>query len=303
MQNLIMINKVIELKSGEEAPEEITVGGKTGRVIRSLCGALPMLLLFSLFALGLIRLWQQGIESSVFKVRPSIFISNDGMYSPEALREFDRLSNSFNGVSLLKPGLLDEVRKVYGSSPWIEEVCSLKRVYPNKINIEFVPRFVSAQLKHDGYYWLVAEDGVLLPADGVKRKYDDLPMICGDIEHRPENGQIWHGDGVGGALKALKALQKSEFGKELGIKKISIESPGFIDRLQRPGRSRPRLVIDMGGNIAVLWGACMDNFPGDPDMTEKISLLNKLLLEWKTNGAMGRNVCFDVRTSVAGYSL
>ena len=300
-----MANKVIELKIGEGAPDEITVGGKTGRIIRGICGMLPMLLLFALFTLGLVRLWQRGIESSVFKVRPSIFISNDGLYSPEALREFDRLSNTFSGVSLLKPGLLDEVRELYGSSPWIEEVCSLKRVYPNKINIEFIPRFTAAQLKHNGYYWLVAEDGVLLPADGVKKKYEDLPVICGDIEHRPENGQIWHGEGVGGALKALTALKDSEFGHELGIKKITIEAPGFIDKLQRPGRSRPRLIVDTGNNsnISVLWGACLENFPGEPDTAQKIQMLNKLLHDWKEKGELGRNVCFDVRTNVVGYNL
>ena len=299
----IMVNKVIELKTGKTKPEEIKVGGRIGRVIRTLGYILPMFLLFALLAIGIVKLWQCGIECDVFKIKPSIFISNDGMYSPEALKEFERLSNTFSGVSLLRPGLLDEVREVYSNSPWVEEVCSLKRVYPNRINIEFIPRFVSAQLKQNGYYWLIAEDGVLLPADGVKVKYKDLPVITGDIDHRPENGQVWHGDGVDGALKALKALKNTEFAKELDITKIHVNSPSFIDKLKRPGRSRPRLVVDTNSNISILWGTCSENFPGEINTKEKIAMLKRLLKDWKAKGAMGRPVCFDVRTRVGGYNL
>lgn len=298
-----MANKVIELKTAKLQADEIRVCGKFGRSVKAVAAALPMFLLFALFTLGLVKLWQRGIESDVFKIRPSIFISNDGLYSQEALREFDRLSNEFSGVSLLKPGLLDEVRAVYAASPWVEDVCSLQRVYPNRINIEFIPRFVAAQLKHNGYYWLVAEDGVLLPADGVKKMYDGIPLITGDIDHRPENGQIWHSDGVGGALKSLTALLKSDFGRELGITRIQVQSPGFIDKLKQPGRSRPRLVIETSKNISVLWGTCSENFPGELSTAEKIGMLDGLLQEWKAKGAMGKEVCFDVRTNVAGYSL
>ncbi len=298
-----MTNKVIEFKADKSQVPEIAVGGRIGRYLAAVGAVLPMLLLVFLFAFGVVKLWQRGIESDLFKIRPSIYLSNDSQYSPEALREFERLSNKFNGVSLLKPGLLDEVKNVYAASPWVEEVCSLKRVYPNRINIEFVPRFVAAQLHQNGYYWLVAADGVLLPADGVKKKYADLPEVTGDIEHRPENGQIWHSDGVGGALEALAALEQSKLGRELGVKKINIEAPSFIDKLKRPGKSRPRLVIDTDSQISILWGTCSENIPGEPDTAEKIRMLGKLLRDWKEKGGMGRRVCFDVRTSVAGYNL
>ncbi len=299
-----MTNKIININSSRKSTSnEIKVGGKIGQIFKAIGAILPMLILFALFSVGIVKLWQRGIESEVFKIRPSIFITNDEQYSPEALREFDRLSNSFSGTSLLKPGLLDEVKKVYSESPWVEEVCSLQRVYPNRVNIEFIPRFVAAQLKHDGYYWLVAEDGVLLPADGVKKKYDKLPLICGDIEQRPENGQVWHSDGVGGALRALREINHSRFGQEMSISKIEIKSPGFIDKLQRPGRSRPRLTIDTDSKISIMWGTCSENFPGELGYSEKIKLLDGLLSDWKQKGAMGREVCFDVRTNVAGYNL
>ncbi len=297
------MKKTVKTEVDKSTAKEIKVGGKIMGFIHWLGSVLPMLLLFALFALGTVKLWQRGIAADVFKIRPSIFITEDTAYAPEALREFERLSRNFSGMSLLKPGLLDEVKEVYESSPWVEEVCALNRVYPNKVNIEFIPRFVAAQLRHEGYYWLVASDGVLLPADGVKTEYKNLPVISGDIEHRPANGEIWHSDGVYGALKALQALQRSEFGKELGVTRIRINAPGFIDKLKRPGRSRPRLVIDTNSHITVLWGTCSENFPGEPDTASKISRLQQLLSDWKSKGNLERDVCFDVRTSVAGYNL
>ena len=262
-----------------------------------------MILLFVLFALGVIKLWQKGMQSDLFKLRPAIFIANGKDYSEDAIYEFNRLSGYFAGKSLLEPGLLDKVRQVYSSSPWVEEVCSLRRVYPNKISIEFVPRYAAVQVRHDGYYWLVARDGVLLPADGVKKAYPGLPIIKGDIEKRPENGHIWHSDGVSGALKAFAELNDSDIADELQVSGIEIKAPGFIDRLKRPGKSRPRLLIKTDKNITIMWGTCEGSYPGELRPAEKIFMIRKLLSAWHIKGDMNKNICFDVRTKVAGYNL
>lgn len=87
------------------------------------------------------------------------------------------------------------------------------------------------------------------------------------------------------------------------IEEIEIKAPGFIDKLKRPGKSRPRLLIRTDNNISIMWGTCEGNYPGELRSEQKIKLVRNLLDNWQNHGKLGESVCFDVRTLVAGYNL
>lgn len=259
----------------------------------------PLFLIIAGVFFGVVTLWQKGMSSERFVIKPQVAIGEVTGYQSDAVCEFEKLGMLMTGKNLLDPMLLSEIKEEYEKSPWVISVCKMRRVFPDRVDVEFVPRMPVAQVKHRGYYWLVGSDAVLLPVDGRSYPQQQIPIIVGDIDTRPNNGSVWSG-GVMGALDVLESIERSSIATDIAISKIQIKAPSFLDRLSRQGKSRPRLEIKTHCGLSIDWGVCGMKLPGELSNAEKIASLKKLLTE---SSRPLREFSLDVRTATPGYNL
>lgn len=259
----------------------------------------PLVLIAVAVFFGGLKLWQSAEGKDYFIIKPSVELESVSHNS--ALVEYRRLGAYAAGRSLLDPLLLRDLKLKYLQSPWVREVCSLRRVFPDKVLVEFIPREPFAQVLSDGYYWVVDDEGMLLPVAGTRKARAGLAVMRGDIRNRPKNGEYWNDQGIIGGVRALNLLRKSAVCDSLPVREIVLKRAGFIDRLSNPGRSRPRMMMYTTNGYSVDWGTVSEDFPGEMSSQEKIALLRQLVAQCPQSGREG--ICFDVRTKVAGYSL
>ncbi len=262
---------------------------------------LPLILLWAMVGYGLYACWQKALQDDAYRIcGDTLSLNSDARFCHDAVLETERLARIANGRSLLEPELLDDVRKLYEQSPWVREVCSVKRVFPNKIAVRFVLRSAVAQVRSDNsrYYWLIDDEGRLLPVPGSLSAKKELPQIYGDIGKQPCDGELWNDAGVSHALGVMAVLRNSPLSDDLAIRKIHVRR-SLLDRLR--ANDRPRLEIETDGQIMIRWGTFnQKNLPDEILSREKIAMLRALL-----SGSVPKlpGLCLDVRTRAPGYSF
>lgn len=291
----------VKSRGGYVAPSRTErLGALLGWLFAVSVHAAPLLIILGISAYGLLALWRHGGGAQQYRIRPSVELAQAQGFRPEAVREFNRLGALAVGRSLLDPLLLADLRAEYLRSPWVRSVSRMKRAFPNELYIEFMPRVPLVQVLHGGYYWLVDEDGIMLPVEGTRQSRAGLPVIRGDIDRRPADGCVWNDGGILGGISALLAIDDSPLRGQLAVVEIIVKRTEYLDRLSQPGRSRPRLEILASNGMNILWGTAGDDFPGELRDAEKIALLRQLVADLP-NPAPGQN--FDVRTRVGGISM
>lgn len=275
-------------------------GGFCGRAAAFVIRCLPLLFILAGAGYGARCLWETGLTDRAFQILPSMVIGEKSTYHPEAKEEFVRLSDLSAGKSLLDPRLLGKIRDAYQQSVWIKKVCRVERVFPNQVVVEFIPRRAFMQARVNGYYWLVDDENVLLPVNGMRTPRPQLPMVEGDITARPRYGEKWKDAGVVAAADALTAIENSPLAAQLPIRTITVRRAAFLDKLKNRRQSRPRLEIKTHTDINILWGSGPDGFPGEITSADKIVMLRQLLSQPPANRS---KISLDVRTAVPGYKL
>ncbi len=268
---------------------------------RNLILALPLAALIGGAICGAVELWRAGLEDPRYRVPATVRLAEPGQFCTDAVDEYERLGRAAAGRSLLDPFLLHDLVRTYEKSVWVRRVCRMERVFPDRVAVEFVPRVPVAQVLQNQYYWLVGADGVLLPT-GTRKPRPGLPIIQGNISFRPAHeGARWDDTGLRDALDVLQRLGKSVLADELPLKRIVVRRASFLDELQLERPALPRLDLETGGGVTILWGTHnRDDLPDEPSAAEKIAMLRTLLAR---NPPRVPGLCLDVRGRVAGYSL
>lgn len=266
-----------------------------------LIGVLPLLFILAGIGYGGFQLWKIALQDKIFAILPSVNLNQRAGLHPEAVQEFNRLSNLTAGKSLLDPYLLDTVKRQYDDSVWIKKVFRLERVFPNQIMVEFIPRRAFFQAKQNGYFWLVDDENIVLPVTGLRTPHQNLPIISGDINTRPQYGEKWQDSGIIAAHEVLTAIEKSPLSAQLPISEIIVNRPRFMDKFRNEQYSRARLEIKTHNEINILWGAGTRGDPDELTTNKKLALLQQLLQ--KPLPTQQEKVYYDVRTRIAGYSL
>lgn len=254
-------------------------------------------------AAGVFWLWSRAAQDPMFRIDgQTLSLAGSVRECPESIADLEEIGRAFEGRSLLDPRLAGDMEKAYGQSAWVRRVTHLRRLFPNKMEVEFLLRVPAAQVWHEGRAWLVDIDGVLLPPDGTLDEVEGLPLIAGAwpgvIEKRPLPGEVWNDEGVLGAIGVLRAVWGSPLADVLPPQRVIV----VASQQQTPDvheRRRYELVSRQGA--VVRWGTYSSRSLGDElSSEEKLFNLQDLLL----NEAAGRpGICFDVRTRLPGYTL
>ena len=290
-----------DTRANSKSPSLAARGGQAAvAVVGLLIRCLPLLFILAGAGYGCRYLWRAGLEDKAFRILPSMVVADKSPCHPEANGEFSRLSDLAAGHSLLDPRLLTSIRDQYAASVWVKKVCRVERIFPNQVMVEFIPRRAFVQAQQNGYYWLVDDENVLLPVNGIKTARPQLPVVAGDLIDRPRCGEKWNDPGVIAATDALAAIENSPLAAQLPVRTITVRRSEFLDSKKQAHKSRPRLEIRTHNDINILWGCGPDGYPGEITTADKLVMLRQLLSQPPANR---RKISLDVRTAVPGYKL
>lgn len=294
-------------KAGDKALKRL---GWRRRLAVYLCGAFVhgamLALIIAGAAVGIVRLWQMAMQDERFRIDgETLALAGSIKECPESVTELEHLARMVNGRSLLEPRLLSDIEDAYGGSMWVRRITGMRRLFPNRVEVEFILRTPMAQVRHGNRYWLVDSEAVLLPAAASREPFQGLPVVdaatAGIIADPPKPGHAWSDPGVTGALGIMRAFWASPLAQVLPVSRVSVNGGVFKDKEKREQKRRPRFEVETASGSIVRWGTFNEgDMDGELTSGEKLWQLQELV---RREEALRPGVCFDIRTKLPGYSL
>lgn len=269
--------------------------------------ALPLVLILTGTTAGVCQLWRTAMSDPRFVIAgDTLSLTGSARFCEEAVAEVERLGRCASGRSLLDPWLLQELRREYEQSAWVKRVHSLRRIFPNRLGVEFVLRTPALQVKQDGYHWTVDSDGVLLKVKGTRAPAKGVPVLEGTtpdaLTRRPAvPGRQWSDSALHDALSLLRELEASPLSEDLEVSRIYVHAGTFVNRENRRLRKRPRYDLETQQGAVIRWGTFnAGDFPDEMLTAEKLLSLRSMVAR---DFARIPGVALDVRTPTAGFTL
>lgn len=189
--------------------------------------------------------------------------------------DFSPLPPPQGRVSLLDPNLVQVVAEYYQRSPWVAEVRSVEKLYPNRVRVSVDLRRPAAAVALDRGLALVDADGVRLPGiyPRVPPALGSLPTIYGAAGSPAPAGTHWMDRAVSNGLAVARALDEYRLADACPISVIDIRNAG--------GRRDPRqaeIVLWTAGRIPIHWGRPPDTVKfGEISVAQKMENLRRVL--------------------------
>ncbi len=184
----------------------------------------------------------RGVSLSVFPV--------DGV-KPALLKEI-RDTKGLLGRSLFEKDLAAKVAEILEKNPWVLKVHSVKKGFPDKLNVKLEIRKPVAVLRKNGAYHLLDDEGVVLPTSYYSWPSDqaETPYIqSAHIRKSPRPGECLDNVGVQAGLKLVKFLKNNNAHRLLGIKVVDVSNVGL-------GRTMGEsdIILWTSSGVAIKWG-------------------------------------------------
>ncbi|MBM3708847.1 MAG: FtsQ-type POTRA domain-containing protein [Actinobacteria bacterium] len=144
------------------------------------------ILLMLVFFTALIWGFNYFYNSSYFKIS-SIIIKGNFHYDSELIKKEAEVVLGLNIFEIDKKYVEEKLEK---NLIWLKSA-SLKKVFPNKIEIEITERKPYLKLVYGGRYYLIDDSGVILEelTDGGLKDYNDLLLLKNAVKYYPEIGE------------------------------------------------------------------------------------------------------------------
>jgi hypothetical protein len=207
-----------------------------------------------------------------------------------------------NSSSAFDHDLLVKAVAALKKNPWVSSVNQVRRVYGDQpgdtLEIDCDFRAPVALVKWGQYYWLIDNDGYLLPEQYTSAQLDKitigrdgrtcLRVIDGVKQPPPDMGHKW----VGGDLTAGLDLIKLLYGKLFVDEVTSVDVSNFAGRISR---GDPQLVLLTRYGTQVWWGRPLNakDFFVEVSPARKLEMLRAVV---QKEGRIDANQAFlDVR--------
>lgn len=196
--------------------------------------------------------WRQLTVLGDFSVREVSFsvFPVDGV-KPGLLKEI-KDTKALIGRNLFEKDLTKRVAAILESNPWVLKVHSVKKVFPSKLSIELELRRPSAVLRRNGTFYLLDDEGVVLPTWYYSWPSDQgkTPYIQNvHIRKTPKPGKSVDDLGIEAGIKLVKFLKDNNAHRQLGIKVVDVSNVGL-------GRTvgESDIVLWTKNGVAIKWG-------------------------------------------------
>lgn len=250
----------------------------------------PFLLQFVVFACiiifgiwGINKTWHSLTDLNIFKVSPSTF----SFHTPSWVTA--RFSNDIKHVASLREqygmyenNLTQRIAEVYGGIVLIKKVDSIKRTFPNKLNIKLVLRKPTATVKTGNYTYLVDDECVLLPKEYYtlpNAEYDTPCIQSNKLARLPLHGSEWNDKGIKAGIDVVKFLRANNIHNIFKILAVDVSNVG-----KRRFTGKSDIVLWTENNTQIRWGcSSLCNEPNELSNEEKLQNLLSIAKSEGTN--------------------
>ncbi|MDR4505370.1 MAG: hypothetical protein MRK01_11355 [Candidatus Scalindua sp.] len=199
--------------------------------------------------------WFYFTNQWIFFVSPATFTFNSPNWVTDSLiekmRNIEGLETRYN---IFEKDLTKKIGEVYGESPLISQVFSIKRRLPNTIEIRLELRRPIAVVKSKSREYLIDRDGVRLLDNLYKYpEKEGRPIYIRDNRRLrvPEYGEEWEMNSVRVGLNLLNYLRHNKIDTLLKIATIDVSH--VVEKISNRGRSNIILWTEKGTMIK--WGS------------------------------------------------
>ncbi len=207
-----------------------------------------------------------------------------------------------NSGSAFDHDLLVRTAELLKKNPWVAEVRQIRRVYGEKpgdtLEVDCKFRAPVALVKWGQYYWMVDNDGYLLPEQFTAEKLEKvtvgrdgrtcLRVIDGVKQPPPESGRRWAGADLSAGLDLVKLF----YGKLFLDEVTAVDVTNYGGRVKR---SDPQLVLETRYGSQIWWGRPLNtkDFFVEVPATRKLEILRAVV---QKDGRIDANQAYlDVR--------
>ena len=226
------------------------------------------------YVLGVWGLWEYArpLETAPVRAHPVLLDGEPpaGMTGAE-VDELLAAGRVEAGASLYDADLLARLAAGYEANPWVRRAISVRRRFPDRIEVKLALRRPFAYVRRGRVYVLVDAGGVRLPRLPEVVPDSSLPIIEGARGAMPGAGERWPDEAVCHALGVLARVD------------------GRLDRLSEPHRltvrsahlesgERPAVVFRTNAGLDIIWGECDGRVRASlPTTEEKLDALENML--------------------------
>lgn len=193
--------------------------------------------------------------------------------------------------SIMAPGICKRIARSFERSPWVAEVTSVRKSYPNRIHVRMKLRRPVAGVLVGRKYYLVDASGRRLTGaiDRWSQGSDALPVILSTTRELPAPGDIWANEGVVAGAAVAGTLLNSREGLRTRFSAIDVGNVGG-----RRSRYDSEIVLVTHQGTRVKWGRSplLVRSPGELTPVEKIS---KMIQFEKRRGPLSSYRYVDIR--------
>lgn len=230
---------------------------------------------------GINKTWHSLTDLNIFKVSPSTFsLPTPSWVTAHFSNDIKHVAALNEQYGMYENNLTQRIAEVYGGIVLIKKIDSIKRIFPNKLNIKLVLRKPTATVKAGNYTYLVDDECVLLPKEYYtlpNAEYDTPYIQSNKLARIPLYGSEWNDKGIKAGIDMVKFLRANNIHNIFKILAVDVSN---VCKRRFTGKSD--IVFWTENNTQIRWGcSSLCNEPNELSNEEK---LQNLLSIAKTEG-------------------
>ncbi|MDR4508809.1 MAG: hypothetical protein MRJ65_11345 [Candidatus Brocadiaceae bacterium] len=255
------------------------------------CIVLICIIIFATW--GCKKIWYSVTDLSVFKISPSTF----SFHVPSWMTS--RFSDDIKDLSALNThyrmyenNLTHKIASIYEEIILVKKVESIKRIFPNKINIKFVLRKPVVLVKSKNNSYLLDDECVLLPMEYYtlpNKEYDSPYITSSKLSKIPLYGSKWNDKRIEAGILLVKFLRENNIHTILNIICVDVSNV-----CKRSNSGKSDIVLRTKNNTQILWG-CSPLCNKFKELSDEEKLQNLLSIAKSEGIHLRRMKSIDVR--------
>jgi hypothetical protein len=152
---------------------------------------------------------------------------------------------SDHSLNIFAADVVRTVASAYLQNPWVEQVVSVKKSYPNQLHVTLSLRRPLAWIVFRQRAFLCDVHATRLPVEIATEEVDNLPLVYGVASEVPLPGRKWREPNLLAALHVIALLQKNDLLQLFPCSEIHLEPQAT---------SRQIVLVARNPSVRVVWG-------------------------------------------------
>ncbi|MCF6157585.1 MAG: hypothetical protein E3K32_03210 [wastewater metagenome] len=206
-----------------------------------------------LIAWGLKRVWCSLTNLNIFWVSPATFSFQTPLWATDRISYDIKHIKSLNEhYNIYENGLSQKIAEIYGGLVFVKRVDSIKRIFPNRLNIKLILRKPVAIVRSGKDTYLIDDEYVLLPKQYYtlpNSGYENPCIQSNRLSGLPPYGSVWNDEGIKVGVELIKFLRLNNIHN---LFKILVVDVSNVCKKQYRGKSD--IILWTENNVQILWG-------------------------------------------------